>query len=218
MRLIDLSQPLYDNAPNCPAHPAPKSERTADHAEHGWRMEVLTMASHTGSHVDAPIHKIAGGKSLSEMPLDTFMGLARIADLRPMVADQPITAADLERTLSDLEPDEIALLCTGWGEKRAQTDEWLKHSPYLSPDGAEWLVARGARAVGIDHYSVGGCHEPINSQTHTVLLGNGLWVVEELHFVAEAFQAPRPCLFLSLPINLKDHSGAYCRPVLMVEA
>lgn len=218
MRLIDLSQPLFDNAPNCPAHPAPKSEQTADHAADGWRMEVLTMASHTGSHVDAPIHKMAGGKSLSEMSLETFAGPARIADLRPMQPDQPITAADLERTLGDLEPGEIALLCTGWGEKRARTEEWLSHSPFLSPEGAEWLVAKQARAVGIDHYSIGGRYDPINSETHTVLLGNGLWVVEELKFVAEAFTAPRPCLFMALPINLQGHSGAYCRPVLVIEA
>ena len=216
MRLIDLSQPLYDDAPNCPAHPAPRSVRTADHAEHGWRMEVLTMASHTGSHVDAPLHKIAGGASLSDLPLDTFAGPARVADLRPLEADAPIGAVDLERTLSDLLPGEIALLCTGWGAKRARTDEWLHHSPHLAPDGARWLVERKARAVGIDHYSIGGCAEPVNSETHTILLGSGLWVVEELSFPPEAFAAPRPSDFLALPIHLRDHSGGFCRPVLLL--
>lgn len=217
MRFIDLSQPLFDLAPNCPAHPAPRSERTADHPQDGWRMEVLTLASHTGSHLDAPLHKIPGGRSISDLPLETFAGPARIADLRPLRPDEPIGPDRLEAALGDLQADEIALLCTGWGDKRDRTDEWLRHSPYLSSAGARWLVSRSARAVGIDHYSIGGCHEPANSQTHTELLGSGLWVVEELRFPPEAFQAPRPARFIALPIHLRDHSGAFCRPVLMLE-
>ncbi len=218
MKFIDLSQPLFHDAPNCPAHPNPISERTADHPEHGWRMEVLTLASHTGSHLDAPLHKIAGGKSISELPLETFCGPARIADLRPLEPFAPIGPELLEKHLGDLEPGDIALLCTGWGDLRARTELWLKQSPFLTPDGAQWLVDRKARAVGIDHYSIGGSREPVNSQTHTVLLGNGMWVVEELRFPAEAFEEPRPAKFLALPIHLFEHSGAFCRPVLIAQA
>ena len=217
MRFIDLSQPLYDGAPNCPAHPIPQSERTADHAEHGWRMEVLTLASHTGSHLDAPLHKIAGGKSISALPLETFTGPARLVDLRPLDPDTPIGPDRLEGPLADLRPGEIVLLCTGWGDLRARTELWLRHSPYLDPAGARWLVARGARAVGIDHYSIGGSRDPVNSETHTILLGAGLWVVEELKFPPEAFTVPQPATFLALPIHLRDHSGAFCRPVLVLD-
>ena len=44
MRLIDLSQPLFDNAPNCPVHPPVSFRRTADHPQDGWRMEEIAMA------------------------------------------------------------------------------------------------------------------------------------------------------------------------------
>src|SRR3982751_14871 len=97
MRFIDLSQPLYDGAPNCPAHPVPKSERTADHPRDGWRMEHLTLASHTGSHLDAPLHKIAGGKSIDQLPLKTFVGPAFIFDLRDSQPDRAIDGATLSK-------------------------------------------------------------------------------------------------------------------------
>jgi arylformamidase len=217
MRFIDLSQPLYDGAPNCPAHPVPKSERTSDHPGRGWRMEVLTMASHTGSHLDAPLHKIPGGQSITDLPLETFVGPARIVDLRPLEPATAIGPERLEGPLAGLRPDEIVLLCTGWGELRARTELWLRQSPFLSPEGARWLVSRRVRGVGIDHYSIGGSREPVNSETHTILLGAGVWVVEELRFPPEALQLAPPVNFLALPIHLRDHSGAFCRPVLVVD-
>jgi kynurenine formamidase len=113
MRLIDLSQPLYDNAPNCPVHPPVSFRRTADHPADGWRMEEIAMATHTGSHLDAPLHKIAGGKSIDALPLETFVGPARIADLRGLTADAPITAELLAKKLPGLAAGEIVLLATG---------------------------------------------------------------------------------------------------------
>ena len=216
MRLIDLSQPLYDGAPNCPAHPPVKCEIIADHPKDGWRVELLTLASHTGSHVDAPYHKLANGANLDQIPLERFTGEAVIADFRGVSADQPLTAEMLAAKLSFPLADRIVLLATGWGAKRAKTDEWLEHPPFLSPDGAEWLVSRKIRAVGIDHYSIAGPRDPVNSRTHIILLEANVWIVEELSFPPEIFAVPQPFEFMSLPINFRGFTGAFCRPVAIV--
>jgi kynurenine formamidase len=150
------------------------------------------------------------------MPLDRFAGPARIADLRGIAASSPITAAALQATLPPTLNDEIVLLATGWGDRRAKTDEWLYRSPYLDPEGAAWLVNRGVRGVGIDHYSIGGITDPVNPRTHTVLLDAGVWIVEELRFPPEAFAVPQPFTFMALPINLKGLTGAFCRPVIIL--
>ena len=215
MRLIDLSQPLFDDAPNCPVHPPVSFRRIGDHPEGGWRMEEIAMATHTGSHVDAPLHKIAGGKSISDLPLDTFVGPARIADLRGVAAGTPLTPALLAPKLAGLARGDIVLLATGWGDRRAKTEEWLHRSPFVDPAGARWLVERGVRGVGIDHYSIGGLG-PLNAETHTILLGAGVWVVEELKFPAEVFASPQPVKFWALPLNWPGCSGAFCRPVIEV--
>lgn len=216
MRLIDLSQPVYDGSPNCPAHPPVKSEILRDHPAHGWRVELLTLSNHTGSHVDAPLHKVAGGASLDDIPLDRFAGPARIVDLRGILPSAPITAGMLAERLPDRIADQVVLLATGWGEKRAKTDEWLYRSPVLDPDGAAWLVERRVRGVGIDHYSIGGMADPVNPRTHTVLLEAGVWIVEELRFPLEAFAVPQPFTFMALPVNLRGHTGAFCRPVIVL--
>ncbi len=215
MRLLDLSQPLFDAAPNCPVHPPVSFRRTADHPRDGWRMEEIAMATHTGSHLDAPLHKIAGGASISDLPLETFVGPARIADLRGLAPGAPITPELLAPRLAGLMAGDIVLLATGWGERRAKTEEWLRHSPFVDPAGARWLVQHRVRGVGIDHYSIGGSGA-INEETHTILLGAGVWVVEELRFPEEAFALPPPVKFWALPLNWPGCSGAFCRPVIEV--
>jgi kynurenine formamidase len=217
MRIIDLSQPLYDDAPNCPAHPPVKVEIIATHEEVGWRVEHLSLASHTGSHVDAPLHKLAGSESIDDIPLERWVGPAYIADLRGLQPNEQIDGAMLERKLPADLNDCIVLLATGWGDKRAKTPEWLHDSPMLDPDGAQWLVDHEVRGVGIDHYSIGGSRDPINTQTHTILLGNLVWIVEELRFPDEVFSLPQPVQFWSLPINLRGFTGAFCRPVIVAE-
>jgi arylformamidase len=140
-----------------------------------------------------------------------------IADLRGIGPSTPITSEMLAPKLKCPLRDMIVLLNTGWGERREREETWLKKSPYLSPQGAQWLVSQGINAVGIDHYSIGGCSDPDNSRTHEILLGAGVWVVEELRFPPEAMAAAQPAKFWALPINMRGFSGTFCRPVLEVE-
>jgi len=216
MRLIDLSQPLFDQAPNCPAHPPVRFTRARDHPADGWRMETIDFGTHTGSHVDAPLHRIAGGKSITDLPLESFVGPALIADLRGIAPSASIDADLLARSLPAECAGRIALIATGWGEKRAKTEEWLHLSPRISRSGAQWLVERRVRGVGIDHYSISNLG-PENNETHAIVLGAGIWIVEELHFPEEVFALPSPVKFWALPMNWPGCSGAFCRPVVEAE-
>src|SRR2546430_16074770 len=100
MKLIDLSQPLFHDAPNCPAHPPVKVDVIATHERVGWRVELLTLASHTGSHVDAPLHKLPGAPCLDDIPLERWVGPAHIADLRGIAPNEPVGVTALQRRLS----------------------------------------------------------------------------------------------------------------------
>ncbi|MCI0744584.1 MAG: cyclase family protein [Verrucomicrobia subdivision 3 bacterium] len=216
MKLIDLSQPVFDGCPNCPADPPVQSRLICRPGKDGWRVEQLTLTSHTGSHIDAPSHKILGGPHIDELSLESFTGRAVLADLRDSRPGQPFTSTWLARKLRVELAGHIVILVTGWGAKRARTEEWLGLSPYVSPDAAEWLVEQEIRGVGIDHYSIGGMREPQNSRTHEILLGAGVWILEDLNAPDELWSLSQPLEFWALPINLRGHSGAFCRPVVVV--
>lgn len=220
MRLIDLSQPLFHGCPNCPAHPAVKIEVIGSHAQagaEGWHLEHLSFTSHTGSHVDAPLHKIEKGRSLDDIPLERWTGSAYIADLRGIAANTAMTVEMVARRLPEAGHlfDCWVLLATGFGDKRAATREWLHEGPVLSHEAAQWLVDQRVRGVGIDHWSIG------DAVTHATLLGvaspgEPVLIVEELHFPEDVFSLPQPLSFAALPLNLRGHSGGPCRPVIML--
>jgi arylformamidase len=217
LRLIDLSQPIFDGGPNCPAHPPIRSEVTSDHVRAEWHWETLTLASHTGSHLDAPLHKIAGGGAIDSLPLEAFTGPAHIADLRGIAPGAWITPELLAAALPvDLLPDCIVLMATGWGDIRERSEVWLYQAPKLAPSAADWLVTKQVRGLGVDHWGIGGWDKENDATVHITLLGNGIWIVEELKFPAEVFALPMPQNFMALPINLQGHSGAWCRPVFLI--
>ncbi len=221
MQIIDLSQPMYHACPNCPVHPPVIAAVVSAHKDDGlnsWHMEHISMASHTGSHLDAPLHKIRGGKSIDQFPLDAFAGPAHILDFRGISPRTPITGEMLSQKLPQNIPNHIVLLATGWGDKRAANKEWHHDSPFLNEDGARWLVAQKIKMIGIDHYSIGGSSEPGNAATHTILLGapSPVLIVEDLHFPAHIFSLTQPLEFMALPIHFRGFSGSFCRPVLLL--
>jgi kynurenine formamidase len=217
MKLIDLSQPLHENAPGSPAYPTVTVEEfTGKHRER-WNIELVTLPSHIGTHIDAPKHKLKHWKGLEDFPLDQFRGKAVLADFRGSSHGQRFGPADLKRKLPKYLDKRIVLIATGWAFKREQKAAWNKGIPHLSPDGAHWLVEQGIRAVGIDHWSIGGPDEPYDSLTHTILMSDNVWIVENMQFPDPVFELPRPFEFWCLPVNIPKLSGVLCRPVAVVK-
>ena len=63
MKIIDLSQSLYNKMPVYPGDPEVKIQQIHSLAKEGWRLRYLQFASHTGSHVDAFSHMDEKGKT-----------------------------------------------------------------------------------------------------------------------------------------------------------
>jgi len=217
MKIFDLSQPLFDQAPNCPVHPPVSLPVVADHPADGWRMEEFHMASHTGTHLDAPLHKLAGGASIDSFPLESFVGEPVVFDFHGVPADHPLQPEDFQNSPHDLK-GKIILLRTGWGDKREKSDEWLFHPPVLTPAAAQFLVDEGIKGVGIDHFSISGGKDPDNSRTHEILLGAGVWIVEELNFRSGWQEFVNGATFQALPLLLPGFSGSPCRAILFKNA
>jgi kynurenine formamidase len=120
----------------------------------GQIVRGVHMRLHAGSHVDAPEHNVRGGTQIHQLPLETFMGEAIIADLRDKMPGKPITEADLERTIgAKVKRGDRVLLRTDHNNTYdGGTDTWMKASPYLTIGATDWLTDKGVVIVGYDFY------------------------------------------------------------------
>jgi kynurenine formamidase len=124
-----------------------------------------------------------------------------------------IDVADLERATPRMRPGDIVLIDTGWW-RYVNTERYEEH-PYLTGEAAEWLVAQGAKIVGIDsstpdqavHYRPKDFAFPV----HHTLLSNGVLIAE--HLTNLSGLAGRRVEIMFLGINIAGSDGAPARPV-----
>jgi arylformamidase len=150
-----------------------------------WRASTVEMVLHTGSHVDFSLHVLEGGESAADVPLDRFCGQAIVLDMSHLGADEPITAAAVAERAGDLRPGDIVLLRTDWTEKMwGQFPDYYLHSPYCTPEAAQWLVERGAKAIGFDCFSEYCARQPnFTSEEfiiHKIILENGAILMQQM--------------------------------------
>lgn len=201
-QIVDLSQPIYEGMPHHPVHFAPELTRYAELDVKGWRATRLVLPSHIGTHLDAPFHYIEHGKTVDQIPLDVFWGMAQIVHFSGLEPRQEILSADLPPITQAR-----VLLHTGWGV-HADEANYIVDQPYLGADAAKTLVNQGVRLVGIDCPSVD--FEP--SETHHVLLGSDAVIVENVMNLA---QLGSEAMVVILPLPVQGIDGCPVRALAM---
>jgi arylformamidase len=202
--LIDVTVPIRPGMFVYPGDPEVRFELVRSMARgDDANVTRLDLGAHTGTHADAPGHVIQGGDGIDALALDALVGEAWVADATGLPGDLDAQGLaglgipeDVERLLLRTRNSEL------WARDRFEHDFVV-----VAPDGAEALVARGLRLVGIDYLSVG------TLETHLALLGAGTAVVEGL----DLRRAPSgPCHLICLPMRLEGVDGAPARVLLEV--
>ncbi|WFE38461.1 cyclase family protein [Micromonospora sp. WMMD998] len=185
-RLVELNHVIGDGMVTLPGWPAPRitewlaREASRQRYAPGVEFHVarIDMIANTGTYVDTPSHRYADGADLSGVGLD------RLADLPGVVVRVPAGTRAVDRLL--LAPYEVAgravLLHTGW-DTHFGTDRYAApDAPFLTCDGASWLVAAGATLVGIDSINIDDMTPAAAGErpAHSALLAAGIPIVEHL--------------------------------------
>ncbi|MDE2167705.1 MAG: cyclase family protein [Alphaproteobacteria bacterium] len=211
--LIDLSIPIASGAGRLGLQV--EMSQPFSFANCGWQGTMFTMFAHYASHVDAPVHFIEGAKSIDQAPLSQLLGPASLVDLSDHGEGKGITGDVLEDRGKHVRRGDIAILRTDWSDKTWETERFWKEGPYLSLQGADWLVERGVRAVVYDFAEEFAVRKP-NFQgkdcpVHHRILGQEIYNIEYVHRLS-AIRAPRLAL-MALPIKLVGSDGAPARVV-----
>lgn len=151
-----------------------------------WQVTAVRQSLHTGSHIDSALHCYEDGETTAGIALERVCGTAVVLDCSHVEASQPIEIADLERAGQglDLRQDDILLVRTDWTDRMwGRFPDFFVQSPHLTPEAAEWLIARRPKAVGFDFFEEYSARLPeFTSEdfvVHRLLLGQGLPLLEQ---------------------------------------
>jgi arylformamidase len=212
-KAVDLTQVIENGMPVYIGDAVPKISRFKRLEKDGVNLSVIRVGSHTGTHVDAPIHFVRGGKPLDSLSVEAFVGEAVVLDFSSKRAGSAITEKDLRRTSSKVRSGMIVLFYTGLSKR------WLDPGlrtriTYLSGGAASWLVRRRVKAVGIDYLSVEeyGAKKPI---AHLTLLSHRIPIIESLSSELAELVGKR-VFFVCLPIKVGGCDGAPARAMAYV--
>ena len=191
------------------------------HESHARSNQRLCLATHIGTHVDAPYHFVPGAATIEEMPLEKFMGPALLLDLRSVARGlEPLQTSELQAVgASPAElRDKITVLFTGWAEAESGGPRFYGQGPYLSTEGAQFLADSGVNAVAVD-FPIDKLPPTPQSTihdfpVHRLLLGRNIPLIENL--INLHLLVGREFELWALPLKLKGGDGTATRAVARI--
>ena len=200
---VDVSVPIYAGMVHFPDNPSIEIDTIMD-VEKGdiCTLSRFTMGSHTGTHIDAPIHFLPGGTGANEVPLENLVGSARVIEIR----DPNAVKAD-ELRVHNLAVRERLLFKTSNSERCWKTSQFVHDFVSIAEDAASYLASLNTLAVGIDYLSAG------SPEVHRTLLGAGVVIVEGLNLTGISQGRYE---LLCLPLKILGGDGAPARVLLRV--
>jgi kynurenine formamidase len=212
MKIIDLSHVIEESMPVYPGTAPPRIAEGCTVGRHGFAEKVLTLYSHTGTHIDAPGHMLEEAPRLDTISAGHFLGPGRVLDVSAFKGRQ-IEIADLEPHGAALREVEYALLHSGWSRFWGE-GQYYGAYPVLSEGAARWLARFSLKGVGVDMISIDSLGSTAMTN-HRIFLEKKIVIVENLTGLGALLG--KPFLFSCLPLKLASGDGSPVRAVAFVE-
>lgn len=202
-KIIDLTLPIEAGVKGVAIDQAKTLEKD------GWNATTLHLYSHSGTHMDAPVHFEVNDQTIDQLPVDRFVSEAWVVNLTAIKPKESITVAHLGAIAEKVEQGQSLLLHTGWSKKLG-TDEYRNALPRISPELAHWLGEKKVNILGVEPPSVADVNviEEV-TEVHTILMKNDIIIVEGLTNL-DALSQPKVTL-VALPLKVKNGDGAPAR-------
>jgi kynurenine formamidase len=189
--VVDLTHPLSPSLPVYPGYKPIQMRARSSVAQNGFANNEVTFDEHTGTHVDAPSHFVAGGTSGDRLPVDRLIAplvVIEIADRAAKDADTLVSVDDLlqwEKRHGRVPVGALVAMHSGWDARVKTADRFLNrdakgtmHAPGFSEQAARFLIdQRDICGVGVDTLSLDAAAAQ-KFIAHVVILGAGKYGVE----------------------------------------
>ena len=197
MKVYDISQEVfgckvYPNDP-MPEKIVLKSMQKGD----VYNLTAFNMCAHNGTHIDAPFHFIKDGKTIDEICLEAFVGMAYVAEHHGLVTGNDATEIIEKAKKQNLEASKRIL---------------IKGEVEVSLEAAKVFASSDILLLGNEPQTVGPQNAPM--AVHLTLLGANIVLLEGIR-LGEVYEG---VYFLNaVPLNLSGADGSPCRAVLITD-
>ena len=197
MKIYDISQEVF----SCEVYPGdPVPEKTAlKSMQEGevYNLTAFSMCAHNGTHIDAPFHFIKDGKTVDEICLETFVGMAYVAEHHGIITCND--AAEIIEKAKKQSPEATKRIL-------------IKGDVEVSLEAAKVFASSDILLLGNEPQTIGPQNAPM--AVHLTLLGANVVLLEGIR-LGEVYEG---VYFLNaVPLNLSGADGSPCRAVLITD-
>jgi len=204
-RVVDLTLPLVSGEKGIYIEPAQRLEKD------GWNATTMSLYSHCGTHIDAPVHFGVGAQTIDTIPVENLIGPAWVADIRSVEPRALIEPEHLGAIANQFMSGESLLICTGWSAFYGR-EQYRDELPRISAKLARWCVEKKVRMLGVEPPSVADVNNIEELTTiHQILFKGGVIVVEGLANLTSL--SKQQVTFIALPLKIANGDGAPARAI-----
>jgi len=211
MKIIDLTHKLDSATPVYPGSEPPLISHHSTIDNDGFSEKLLTLSTHTGTHMDVPAHILKEGLTIDAMDISSFTGKGYAIDVSRCSYDL-ISVKDLIIHEGFIKKTDFVILYSGW-YRYCWSDSYFTGYPVLSHEAAEWLSCFNIKGIGVDSISV----DPVESTdygNHIIFLSNNIIIIENLKNTDEL--AGKEFTFHAFPLNIENGDGSPVRAVAFI--
>ncbi|WP_338448143.1 cyclase family protein [Niallia oryzisoli] len=213
MKVIDLTHTISEDMPVYPGTDLPKLEVANTYEESGFKETLLTIFSHTGTHMDAPSHIFEYRTTLDAFPVEQFIGKGLVIDCSDLGEGQRITMKQIEAVKEKANQAEFLLFYTGW-DKHWGTDSYFGDYPAITEEVADYLILTKKKGVGLDVIGIDPISDGNLTIHHKLFAETEIVVIENLTRLGEI--GNELFTFYAMPLKYENADGAPIRAVAVL--
>ena len=195
MKIYDISQEIF-SCQVYPGDPVPKKE-VLSLIEKGdsYNLTSFSMCAHNGTHIDAPYHFLKDGKTVDDICLEAFVGMAYVAEQQGIISGED--AVEIIKKAKEYNSDSAKRIL-------------IKGAAEVSAEAAKVFAASKILLLGNEPQTVGPEDAPM--EVHRILLTSNVILLEGIRLK----EVSEGVYFLNAaPLNLSGSDGSPCRAILM---
>ncbi len=179
----------------------------------GWNATTLNLYSHSGTHMDAPLHFGVNAQTIDKLPTERLISEAWVVNLTEIKPKEEILISHLGVIADEFKVGQSIILHTGWSKKLGTT-AYRDQLPRISVELANWLGEKKVNILGVEPPSVADVNNIDEvTEIHHILMKNDIIIVEGLCNL-EQITAKKVTL-IALPLKVEGGDGAPSRVIAL---